>query len=111
MKSNEAILAYKQALDLRPNYVRTLVNLGLALGNQGQQIPAIEAFLNALLLNPKADHVWSYVRQSIIATKRVDLLEKVELKDPTLFSTDFNLLDPQNMPPPKMDSLYNNQIF
>jgi hypothetical protein len=42
--------------------VRALVNLGLALGNQGQQIPAIEAFLNALLLNPKAEHIWVYVR-------------------------------------------------
>ena len=26
--------AYKQAIDLRPNYVRTLVNIGLANDNQ-----------------------------------------------------------------------------
>ena len=34
MKTDEAMQAYKLALDLRPNYVRTLVNIGLAHNNK-----------------------------------------------------------------------------
>lgn len=34
MRTDEAVAAYKQALDLRPNYVRTLVNIGLAHNNK-----------------------------------------------------------------------------
>ena len=33
LKTEEAMSAYKQAIDLRPNYVRTLVNIGLANDN------------------------------------------------------------------------------
>lgn len=35
LKTEEAMAAYKSAIDLRPNYVRTLVNIGLAHDNQG----------------------------------------------------------------------------
>ena len=70
------------------------MNLGLATVNQGQQIPAIEAFLNALLLNPKAEHIWVYVRQSMLQANRFDILEKLDLKDPRVFKSEFNLLDP-----------------
>jgi peroxin-5 len=33
-KTEEAEQAYKLALDLRPNYVRTMVNMGLAANNK-----------------------------------------------------------------------------
>ena len=66
LKTEEAMSAYKQAIDLRPNYVRTLVNIGLANDNQAQFEEAITSFLNALLLNPKAEHIWSYVRRSMV---------------------------------------------
>lgn len=33
LKTEEAMNAYRQAIDLRPNYVRTLVNIGLAHDN------------------------------------------------------------------------------
>lgn len=47
----------------------------------------------------------------MLQANRFDILEKLDLKDPTVFKSEFNLLDPQNMPPPKMESLYNNKIF
>ena len=64
--THQAIAAYKQALDLRPNYVRTLVNIGLANNNQVEYMQGAECFLNALILNPKATHIWNYVRQSLL---------------------------------------------
>lgn len=62
MRPQEATAAYKQALELRPNYVRTLVNIGLAHNNKLEFLEAAEQFLNALILNPKAEHIWGYVR-------------------------------------------------
>ena len=62
MRTDQATVAYRQALDLRPNYVRTLVNIGLANNNQVEYMKGAECFLNALILNPKATHIWNYVR-------------------------------------------------
>ena len=97
-KTEEATQAYKQALDLRPNYVRTLVNIGLAHSNQAEYLKACEQFLNALMINPQAQHIWSYVRQAALQADRMDILEKIEQKDPKLFASDFNLIDPNNLP-------------
>lgn len=41
----------------------------------------------------------------------MDILEKIESKDTKLFAADFNLVDPNNLPKPSMDNLYNNKIF
>lgn len=41
----------------------------------------------------------------------MDILEKIESKDPKMFASDFNLVDPNNLPKPSMDNLYNNKIF
>lgn len=51
-KSQEAIAAYKQALDLRPNYVRSLVNMGLAFNNEVEYLQGAQQFITALCLNP-----------------------------------------------------------
>lgn len=98
LKSEEAMLAYKSAVELRPNYVRTLVNMGLAFDNQGQFDEAITSFLNALLLNPKATHIWSYVRRAMVQGGKFEQLEKLQQRDPMVFKGDYNLLDPQNLP-------------
>ena len=47
-----ALKIYHQALDLRPNYVRTMANIGLAYRSQGLYRESLPYFLNALLLNP-----------------------------------------------------------
>jgi hypothetical protein len=64
-----------------------------------------------LIINPKAQHIWSYVRQAALQADRMDLLEKIEQKDPKLFGSDFTLVDPANLPKPSMDNLFNNKIF
>lgn len=68
--------------------------------------------LNALILNPQATHIWSYIRSSCLQMNRLDLLEKMEKRDPNLFRTDFQgLLDPTNMPKQNLDRLYENEIW
>mmetsp|Transcript_5719 Transcript_5719/g.9080 ORF Transcript_5719/g.9080 Transcript_5719/m.9080 type:complete len:193 (-) Transcript_5719:297-875(-) len=103
--------AYKLALDLRPNYVRTLVNIGLANSNTGDYVKALQCFLNALALNPKAKHIWNYARQTAIQGDRFDLLDKIDAQDISMFKGEFTIIDPQHLPKPNMDSLYAHPIF
>ena len=52
MNVERAIEIYQTALDLRPNYVRTLANIGLAHRNKFRFEESVPYFLNALVLNP-----------------------------------------------------------
>jgi peroxin-5 len=94
MDIKRAIEAYEQALDLRPNYVRTIVNLGLAHNRLMDHKSAANCFLNALILNPNVSHVWTYLRTALTKMDRFDLLEKVEMRDPFMFKDEFLLIDP-----------------
>ena len=94
MNIPQAIQAYEQALDLRPNYVRTIVNLGLAKNRINDYKAAANCFLNALMLNPNVSQVWTYLRSSFMKMSRFDLLEKLEAKDPMIFKDEFLLIDP-----------------
>lgn len=49
-----ALRIYHQALDIRPNYVRTMANIGLAYRSTGRYEQSLPYFLNALILNPQA---------------------------------------------------------
>ena len=93
-KTEQAKQAYQQAIELRPNYVRTLVNIGLAHNNNQDFMTATKYFLDALMLNPQAKHLWSYTRQSLLQADNFELLELLERKDPSLFRGTFDLLDP-----------------
>jgi Flp pilus assembly protein TadD len=94
MDIKRAIEAYEQALDLRPNYVRTIVNLGLAHNRLMDHKSAANCFLNALIFNPNVSHVWTYLRTALTKMDRFDLLEKVEMRDPFMFKDEFLLIDP-----------------
>ena len=112
MKSEESIKAYEQALDLRPNYVRTIVNLGLSYGNQGNNEQASKHFINALVLNPSLDHVKTFLQGSFIKMKRFDLVEKLKGGDYNVFRDDFpDIIDAKNMPSPSIDRLYEHDIM
>ena len=89
LETDRAIKAYQQAIDLRPNYVRTLANVGLGLHNIAQYQQAVPYFLNALILNPRASHIWDYVRRSLFYLNRYDLIEKLNLRDPNMFRDEF----------------------
>lgn len=97
MNIPQAIQAYEQALDLRPNYVRTIVNLGLAKNRLNDHKAAANCFLNALMLNPNVSQAWTYLRQSFMKMSRFDLLEKLEARDPQIFKDEFILIDPKNL--------------
>ncbi len=109
---DEAIHAYQQALDIRPNYVRTMANIGLAYRNLFSYPESIPFFLNAILLNPKADHIWNYVRSSFLQMNRLDLVEKMNYKDPNMYRNEFpNLINPALIPKSNLERLYDNEIW
>jgi peroxin-5 len=84
-RSADALGAYKRALDLRPNYVRALANLGIAYANQNMHHEAAETYLSTLARNPKAEHVWSYLRLSLASMGRDDLVQLAHMKDLAAF--------------------------
>ena len=66
LETDKSIQAYKLAIDLRPNYVRTIVNLGLSHNNQANFQAGANCFLNALVLQPDLEHVRTYVQTAFI---------------------------------------------
>lgn len=79
--NEEAIAAYREALRLKPNYLRAWVNMGIAHANLGKYVQAAEVYLRALAMNPGADHVWSYLRNALICGARHHLAPVAEKRD------------------------------
>ena len=77
MNHNGAREAYKEALKIKPGCVRVMVNIGLVLRNKGEFDEAIFWFLNALLLNPKAKHIWSYVESSLQQASKLETFKNM----------------------------------
>lgn len=91
--------------------MRTIVNLGLAKNRLNDFKEAANCFLNALILNPNVTHVWTYLRQSFMKMQRFDLIEKMEMRDPSAFKDEFLLVDPKNIQKPSMDRLATQDIL
>eukprot|EP01102_Stenamoeba_stenopodia_P018072 TRINITY_DN657_c0_g1_i1.p1 TRINITY_DN657_c0_g1~~TRINITY_DN657_c0_g1_i1.p1 ORF type:complete len:462 (-),score=85.73 TRINITY_DN657_c0_g1_i1:44-1375(-) len=89
--SKEAVYAYRKALELKPNYVRAWVNMGISYANQGIYDTASKYYLRALSLNPRAEHVWSYLRIALSCHNREDLVRLVDSpdRDVNLFRSHF----------------------
>jgi Flp pilus assembly protein TadD len=58
-QTHEAVLHYKEALRIRPNYVHAHNNLGVALTALGQFNDAMYHYTNALRLNPNSELVYN----------------------------------------------------
>lgn len=56
---------------------------------------AVEKFLNALALNPTADHIWKYVHQCFFALKQFDKCEMAKKRNVELFRGEYNILNPE----------------
>merc|ERR1712093_356164 len=65
-KSEEAIVAYHQALSLKPNYARTWSNLAIAHANLGQHQDSARFYLSSLVLNPDASHTWNFLHSAVL---------------------------------------------
>ncbi|KAF5393344.1 hypothetical protein D9757_000793 [Collybiopsis confluens] len=79
-KPEEALGAYREALQLRPTYTRAIYNVGVACLNIGAHKEAAEHFLSALALQERtsgdtSDQLWFTLRRAFIAMDRADLAE------------------------------------
>ncbi|KAL1942042.1 hypothetical protein VTO73DRAFT_6572 [Trametes versicolor] len=79
-KPEEALGAYREALQLRPTYTRAIYNVGVACLNIGAHQEAIEHFLSALAMQEssggaKSEQLWTTLRRAFQAMNRPDLAE------------------------------------
>ncbi|KIP05602.1 hypothetical protein PHLGIDRAFT_108068 [Phlebiopsis gigantea 11061_1 CR5-6] len=80
----EALGAYRQALQLRPTYTRAIYNVGVACLNLGAHKEAAEHFLSTLVMQDstgkgsKSDAVWLTLRKTFTAMGRSDLAQEAK---------------------------------
>ena len=79
--SQEALPAYRRAMEIKPKYARGRLNLGISQANLGHYGKAAESYLQALHLNEKATHIWGYLRIAFTCMERPDLVSLVEQRN------------------------------
>ncbi|XP_078695944.1 peroxisomal targeting signal 1 receptor-like isoform X3 [Branchiostoma floridae x Branchiostoma belcheri] len=101
-RSEEAIQAYRRALQLRPGFVRSRYNLGISCVNLGVYKEAVEHFLTALNMQragkgPKgeaalmSENIWSTLRMAISLMGRPELYAHCDRKDLDALNSEFRL--------------------
>uniref|UniRef100_A0A0D3ALS3 Peroxin-5 n=1 Tax=Brassica oleracea var. oleracea TaxID=109376 RepID=A0A0D3ALS3_BRAOL len=86
-------LYHADALDLKPNYVRALANMGISYANQdrGMYKESIPYYVLALAMNPKADNAWQYLRLSLSCASRQNLIQACEARNLDVLQKEFPL--------------------
>ncbi|KAF7321780.1 TPR-REGION domain-containing protein [Mycena kentingensis (nom. inval.)] len=79
----EALGAYREALQLRPTYTRAIYNVGVACLNIGAHKEAAEHFLSGLTMQESAgqttsDQLWQTLRRTFLQMNRLDLAEMTD---------------------------------
>ena len=90
MECAKALPCYVNALELKPQYVRALSNLGISYSNMMSYDAAGSCYLKALSLNPEAKHIWSYLGMTLTSMGRPDLVDKVIGQNVEAFRGDFD---------------------
>ena len=90
MSCAEAVPCYIKALELKPEYVRALSNLGISYGNMSNYEAAAQCYLKALSLNQEAVHLWGYLSMTFTSMDRPDLLSKASRAEYEVFRQDFD---------------------
>lgn len=88
-----------RALELRPGYVRAMANLGIAYANQNMHQDAARLYVQTLVKNPHAEHIWSYLRLSLAALRRNDLVQatmEIPHRDPRAILQDLETGGPHD---------------
>ncbi|XP_012676762.2 peroxisomal biogenesis factor 5 isoform X4 [Clupea harengus] len=97
-RSEEAVAAYRRALELQPGFVRSRYNLGISCVNLGAHREAVEHFLEALSLQQQAsvegpvgragaaatmmsDNVWSTLRMALSMMGESSLYAAADRRD------------------------------
>jgi len=97
-KTDEALECYHRALELKPDYVRTWMNIGLAYSNKNEYFTAARFYLCALSLNPSLSDAYSHLTTAFICMDRMDLMEKLQVKDPFAFADEFQIITREQLP-------------
>ena len=81
--SQQSLIAYHQALALKPNYARAWSNLAIAHTNLSDYESASKFFLTALQISPNAKHLWSslFLALSNFAPERNELSDLIDNRD------------------------------
>jgi peroxin-5 len=82
--SREAVQAYRKALELKPNYVRAWVNMGISYVNQNKYDIGARYYAKALSQHSGAVHIWSYLSVALSCMGRDDLAERANHQDMSL---------------------------
>nr|XP_023651400.1 peroxisomal biogenesis factor 5 isoform X2 [Paramormyrops kingsleyae] len=96
-RSEEAVAAYRRALELQPGFVRSRYNLGISCVNLGAHREAVEHFLEALSLQRQAagdgdtrggraavamsDNIWSTLRMALSMMGESSLYAAADRRD------------------------------
>uniref|UniRef100_A0A8C9V4G4 Peroxisomal targeting signal 1 receptor n=1 Tax=Scleropages formosus TaxID=113540 RepID=A0A8C9V4G4_SCLFO len=98
-RSEEAVAAYRRALELQPGFVRSRYNLGISCVNLGAHREAVEHFLEALTLQRQAagesgatrgggtaatlmsDNIWSTLRMALSMMGESSLYAAADRRD------------------------------
>ena len=91
-RSEEALSAYHQALQIKPKYARAWLNMAIAHSNLQQYDDAARCYLQTLSINPHAVHCWSFLRIALKCIERDDLLPAATEQNLNAFQGHFDFV-------------------